>query len=192
MSWDHIIVGSRSFPIPVVLHSAWPHGHEAERFLLSDAELARASGAETGGDDLVGTATLGPVEPHRRIVLEVESRAHLQRVRPVVESCLALLDLRPGWDSYGAKSLDLDLVESGLALIVALLKQPNPAPTVVPTSGGSIQLEWHLPGKDLEIEVVGVHRYSFIYEDENTGDSAEGEVVGDIEPLLDRVSKLSG
>ncbi|MBK6688775.1 MAG: hypothetical protein IPG45_30160 [Deltaproteobacteria bacterium] len=136
-------------------------------------------------------ATVEPSISPGTIVLEVESEEHLKRVRPVVESCLRLLGLRPGWDSYGAESPRPDLVEAALQLLVRMLKQDVPAPTVVPTNRGGLQLEWHLPTRDLEVEVVAHDRFNVIFEDQATGESSDGQFT-DIAPILDLVTKLVG
>ena len=68
-------------------------------------------------------------------------------VNPDLERKLqALATLLPNWDSYGGRP------SSRLALDGA--RRFFDGAQVVPMSDGGIQLEWHLPGFDLEIDVA--------------------------------------
>ena len=65
-----------------------------------------------------------------------------------------LLELPEGWDSYGAGVISDEAI-SGAAEVLAKLKLPSeaPRPNVVPGSSGSVQLEWHGCGVDVEIHI---------------------------------------
>ena len=117
--------------------------------------------------------------------------AHLRRLQPVVESCFSLLDLKPGWDSYGAHAPKLHLIEAALQLITRLMRAEVPAPQVVPTTKGGIQFEWHLGDQELEVEVLSSSRFSVIYENETTGVIYDADLVGEIEPIERQLAKLS-
>ncbi len=73
--------------------------------------------------------------------------------RSAVKDLLELLNLRPGWDSYGGRPIDVKAVDKAVSLLIELMNDDSPAPAVVPTPMGGVQLEWHQRGIDLEIEV---------------------------------------
>lgn len=57
-----------------------------------------------------------------------------------------LADLPPNWNSYRARPIDA----RAIAAVRALLETK---PFIVPTSMGGVQLEWHTPHGDYELEI---------------------------------------
>lgn len=60
-----------------------------------------------------------------------------------------LLDLQPGWDSYGGRRVELEALGRAIVQVVDLNFPGMPAPAVVPLGSGGVQLEWHGPGGEL-------------------------------------------
>lgn len=59
-------------------------------------------------------------------------------------------DMSPGWDSYGAKEIDVDCIHKALELYERL----PPGPWIpVPCSDGGVQIEQHADGFDIEIMI---------------------------------------
>ena len=65
-----------------------------------------------------------------------------------------LLQLEPNWDTYGALAIDPKYVAAALKFILTIVPDAAPAPAVVPTSRGGVQLEWYMTGLVLEIEFL--------------------------------------
>lgn len=61
----------------------------------------------------------------------------------------SLAALRDDWDSYGAKAPDVRAMERARQVCVVLAF----APSLVPTTSGGVQLEWHRDGLDIEIDI---------------------------------------
>lgn len=97
-------------------------------------------------------------------------------VAPTVEKLGRFLTMPRGWDSYGAKKVEPDCVLSAIQTAFEVMQDETPAPTVVPTSCGGVQLEWHTRGIDLEVEVCSPSRILASYEDQETGESWEERV----------------
>jgi len=57
-----------------------------------------------------------------------------------------------GWDSYGGLPVTREVLGEMVGWLLNWTGHEAPAPTVVPTSGGGVQLEWHMAGIDLEVE----------------------------------------
>lgn len=53
---------------------------------------------------------------------------------------------REGWDSYQAQPLRNAAIQTALRFLRA-------GPSIVPTSAGGLQLEWHVADLDLELEI---------------------------------------
>lgn len=64
----------------------------------------------------------------------------------------ALGDLTPNWDGYGAPVIDPRFIDAAKRFIVSLPTNLAFRPLVVPSSNGSLQLEWHEGPKSLELE----------------------------------------
>jgi hypothetical protein len=69
------------------------------------------------------------------------------------ERLFELLRLRPGWDTYGAPSIDAGHATTAQALLVVLARAIGLPPAVVPTPRRGVQLEWHFADLDFEISV---------------------------------------
>lgn len=68
-------------------------------------------------------------------------------------------DLQDNWDSYGSPPPSGELIANVVLLLhraerlLGCVEWPSmPRPDVVPLPGGGVQLEWHLPQKELELE----------------------------------------
>jgi hypothetical protein len=93
-----------------------------------------------------------------------------------VEKLGQLLMMPSGWDSYGARKIQLACVASAFETALAILQDDMPPPAVVPTSGGGVQLEWHTRGIDLEIEFCSPSRILASCEDQRTGEAWDERV----------------
>jgi hypothetical protein len=82
-------------------------------------------------------------------------------------------------------------VAQALELVFKTLRDDSPAPSVVPTSSGGLQLEWHTGGIDLEVEFVSTSRIWGLFEDRVTGEKWEKDLTFDSQPLMKVISTLS-
>jgi hypothetical protein len=60
-----------------------------------------------------------------------------------------MLHLKPNWDSYGAKQIDIDCIRAAKEILRPL----NGRWQAVPMSNGGVQLEKHSDGIDIEITI---------------------------------------
>jgi hypothetical protein len=135
---------------------------EAPAGISENAWYPAARGAGGGGaalDRSEGRAELG--HPSRGRSYLAESVLRLW----------ALMRLEPGWDSYGAQVISPRAVEAALAFLVQ--SSTKPRPSVVPTSNGGIQLEWHNGRIDIEIECMPNGNVQLSCEDADSGESVE-------------------
>jgi hypothetical protein len=110
---------------------------------------------------------------------------------PTVQTLGELLSLPPNWDSYGAPRVDPSYVEAALRLALDVMRDDTPVPSVVPTSRGGVQLEWHTRGIDLEVEFVTPSQWHGLYEDQRTGAAWEADLTRDLKRLTDAIAALS-
>ena len=82
--------------------------------------------------------------------VEVWDPGFVDGVQAAIES---LRTLTPDWDGYGAPVIDPRFIDAAKCFIASLPDNPAFRPLVVPTSNGSLQLEWHEGPKSLEFGV---------------------------------------
>jgi len=109
-----------------------------------------------------------------------------------LKSLAKLLNLPPNWDSYGALPIDSGCAEFALSILIQIMGDPTPPPSIVPTVSGGVQLEWHMKGIDLEIEVSSPTQGQYYVFDHCTGSEQEGSVPEGLNNLKAEVlAKLS-
>ncbi len=97
----------------------------------------------------------------------------------------SLARLGTGWDGGLSPPIAASVIElARKAVISAAQAEDAAAPHVAPIPGGGIQLEWHLLGKDLELEIHPSGELSFIAK----AGECEVEGVLDLEKAADLVS----
>lgn len=111
-------------------------------------------------------------------------------VRPTVKAILSILRLEPGWDLSGGRPIDPMLVGPAIKILSSIMDYDSPSPSVVPTSVGGIQFEWHKGGMDLEINVAPTGDALFEFEATNRQE-IEGRLPDDIGVLTELISRLS-
>ncbi len=77
-----------------------------------------------------------------------------------------VMQLELGWDGYQGVPVSFANASFAANLLEALFNNELPPPSLVPGSDGTLQLEWHINGYDLEIDILGtsnvaVSRYSY-------------------------------
>lgn len=74
--------------------------------------------------------------------------------KTVVEQRLSKIQAyQPGWDGYASKPPGASVIGFARSILQAVMPADAPAPSIVPFSGGGIQLEWHANGFDIELAI---------------------------------------
>jgi len=148
------------------------------------------------------TATLAPIEflsfrdlrkAESNSVLRAEATLSEQRpawLDAVARKCASFVDLENNWDSYGGRPVHESVAQATSELLLKLARASSPAPTVVPTARGGIQLEWHTASVELEIDIASPGRLSAIFENRATGEEWEREFQSDLSQLVNAIGQL--
>ena len=64
-----------------------------------------------------------------------------------------LRSLARGWDGYDAPPISPAVLAFSRSVLQSIMTPHCPPPSLVPTHGGGIQLEWHLAGGDVELMI---------------------------------------
>jgi hypothetical protein len=110
----------------------------------------------------------------------------------VIHELSTLANLTTDWDSYGGSPVALESVISTLQLLLATMSPTTPLPEFVPTPRGTIQLEWHTRGIDLEIDALGRGLYRLAFENFNADDETiEDKITSNLDDIVGPLSRLS-
>jgi len=107
------------------------------------------------------------------------------------ETLRGFATLPEGWDSYGAKSIEPHVVDAAIELLHRIVQHNTLKPSVVPTNRGGIQIEWHIQGLDIEIEMTPHGVIRLFYDNPQEDAEEEFELGLDLTPLTDLISKVS-
>ena len=118
------------------------------------------------------------------------------RVAEWLGSVRATLDrlgsLGDGWDSYRGSPINPRAAEAVLSVLTGVADWDTPEPSVVPTSIGGVQVEWHRNGLDLELEVMpSGDAFGLFFCDAGTGHEEERELVADLGPFAEALQVLT-
>lgn len=122
-------------------------------------------------------------------------KAYLEATEPkwqkaVLSRMAGLMDLSPGWDSYGALKPNREAAMFALEMLERLMHVDTPVPSIVPSHSGGIQLEWHVNHVDLEIHVAGPYKGDLWWKDRN-GQEISADLGPDLSPLKAPIAALS-
>ena len=110
----------------------------------------------------------------------------------VDEELRGLTRLPPGWDSYTARPISADTATAATQLLLQVVQDDTPVPSIVPMSRGGIQLEWHLRGMNIEVTVPPLGSSVEVwYEDLRSGEEREFTIEDDPSALRDVLAELA-
>jgi hypothetical protein len=97
-------------------------------------------------------------------------------LQDAVEKLSAFVALPQNWDSHGSSQISVATANHASQLLTTLCDLGLPAPRLVPTSSGGVQLEWHDDGVDLELELFPDGRIIAVFDDTQSSESWEQEL----------------
>lgn len=119
--------------------------------------------------------------------LLIDASGHAPWLSPIVDRLNEIAQLPPGWNSYKSSSIKPESIKATMKVLSQSLPELAPAPHVVPTPKGYIQLEWHQFGWHVELEVFSDELYSLLIA-APTGE--EEEVEGDLQTVLPMIQSF--
>lgn len=113
-------------------------------------------------------------------------------VYPLLTRISEICSLPQGWDSYGARQIDPLVAEKAVSLLLELLSANDPMPSIVPTTGGGIMLEWHEGGIDLEVDVSTPDKTLVSFEENNQDEEFDCVDLSEIQAKLNELRSRLG
>jgi hypothetical protein len=132
------------------------------------------------------------ITPKRSSIVSLSKTSIPKWLPQTTKALYAILALDDNWDSYGAKRISPEIASAADELLRDIMLASTPAPQVVPSANGSIQLEWHIGGIDLEIEVESLAKSQVLFEDKQNEEPAwEGKIDYDLTRLVHYIQLLT-
>jgi hypothetical protein len=76
-------------------------------------------------------------------------------------------------------------------VLKSLMQPQTPAPQVVPSAGGGVQLEWHERDIDLEVNFTAPYQCELWVEDHRTGACVTKELTNEFSEFKDAIALLT-
>lgn len=124
----------------------------------------------------------------QKLVVEVRGNTPPWFYR-VVSKIVDLHQLNDNWNSYGAKRVRPSSIGAAIEFLGRVTREETPEPIVVPTARGTVLLEWHTGGIDLEIDVLNSGTADVVFE--AAGEVVERRVGADVTPVAHWIERLS-
>jgi hypothetical protein len=102
-----------------------------------------------------------------------------------------VVGLPRGWDGYSAVPVSFGTAQFAAQMIERLCIPDVPAPSIVPGSDGSLQVEWHAGGFDIELDVQGPNEVEAYRLNQGTDATDELEVESDFTQIASWLTELS-
>lgn len=122
------------------------------------------------------------------VVIDEKPPKWISHIAEVLSSYIWLPN---NWDSYGARGTDFKCILVAIQILARIVDEHTPKPSVVPTTQGGVQFEWHVNGIDLEIEIQPSFRLFAAFEDHQLQEEWEGEITEDYSPIESIIEKLA-
>ena len=103
-----------------------------------------------------------------------------------------LTALPEGWDGYRGRPVSFACAQFAALVLERLCLSRVPAPALVPGSDGTVQIEWHLNGYDVELDVLGANRVVAYRYEIDTAIEEEIELENDFTVVMEWLHDLYG
>jgi len=101
-----------------------------------------------------------------------------------------LISLPRGWDGYLGHPVSTECANFAVDVLEWIHSGDLPPPSLVPGGDGTLQIEWHRNGFDLEIDVLGPQRIHAWRCNRSTAEEEETEEWADISRVAEWVADL--
>ncbi|HVT12810.1 MAG TPA: hypothetical protein VHE55_11130 [Fimbriimonadaceae bacterium] len=123
--------------------------------------------------------------------LQIEWKDQPTWARKLLRRVESFLELQRDWDGYGAAPIDPILAAHALQVLADFASNDCPEPSVVPTTSGGVQVEWHVYGIDFEFEILPDCYLALYGNDRRTGREFEPESTADRASVKSWIDELA-
>ena len=102
-----------------------------------------------------------------------------------------LTSLPRGWDGYGGSPVSRSCAVFAIEILERIYRSDVQAPQLVPGGDGTLQLEWHDQGFDIELEIMGANKVVATRYDHHSEQEEELTLEADITMIDKWMEELS-
>ena len=128
-------------------------------------------------------------EVRRAVPVKAAAAPTTENYIRTVLTLIEFLELPGGWNSYNARPIRKENVTFAVDFLGRVMRDGTPAPEVVPTVRGGVQLEWHRAGVNLEIAINVPEEVTVFAEEIDSGREPVESTLSefDVSRWLDRI-----
>jgi hypothetical protein len=133
-----------------------------------------------------------PVRLERPQISTPSTTSEASWVEPTSERLNELMFLGPNWDQRGSAAVNIDALRFAWQFLCQTMPPNAPAPGIIPLGHGGVQLLWHGPQFDIEIEVIGPNNIVVYYFEKISGQEDEFPLTNEFSIVTPLFSKVFG
>ncbi|WP_157776571.1 hypothetical protein [Nitratireductor aquibiodomus] len=155
--------------------------------------LAQRSLSSTAfGDEVAVVPTLDSLTsttfPQHRVVVATHSSPWMRDLSSRFDE---VVSLTKGWDGYSGVPVSFTTAQFAAQMIERLWVPGVPTPSIVPGTDGSVQVEWHAGGFDVELDVLEPLEVEAYRLNRKTGEVDELEIESDFSQIAQWISDIA-
>ena len=101
-----------------------------------------------------------------------------------------LQSLQIGWDGYGSVPVRGEVAKFAVDILRRNMKSSSPAPSIVPVSGGGLQIEWHQNQMDIELFISKPYECELYAQNLDSGEVIDEPLEADFSVLGTLIQQL--
>ena len=113
------------------------------------------------------------------------------RMRNLASRFNEVVSLPEGWDGYTGVPVSFATAQFAAQMVERLCVSDVPTPSVIPGTDGSVQVEWHTGGYDVELDVLGPLEVEGYRLNQATGKVDELEIESDFSQIAQWISDIA-
>lgn len=101
-----------------------------------------------------------------------------------------LVKLEVGWDGYRGQPVSFSCACFAVSLLDRVCSARTAAPSIVPGSDGTLQLEWHQNGYDVEVDILAPNKVRAMRYNIETGETEEVDLQNNFAVVRNWIDEL--
>jgi hypothetical protein len=108
-----------------------------------------------------------------------------------VDKLNELTSLPVGWDGYQGQPVSFTCADFAARVLDSLCHDDVPAPSLVPGADGTLQVEWHCHGFDIELDVLDAGSIEAYRRNVETGEEESIQVGVDFSEIFTWIEEMA-
>ncbi len=133
----------------------------------------------------------GPAQFQEMTLLDRRAESEREQLVAIMNRLRQLLHLPVGWDGYQAGPVSPGIVDFASSILASVMTPDAPIPSIVPSSNGRLQIEWHRKGLDIELFVEAPMQAELLIEYDDAREPIELNLTSDYTVLTKALAEIA-